>query len=395
VIPWPRSLLARTVVVAALVLPFGAAPTALARVDLGYGGGPVLHHNRTHLIFWQPAGSGLSFDPGYMPLVEQFATDVAASSRSTSDVLGITGQYADRTAPAASASAYAGAVLDTDPLPPSHCVEPVTTGPTGWLVCLTDAQLQTELQHVIASDRLPVDRTQDVYVLLTPRGFGDCSDSSSSSCALGGSATGYCGYHSSTAGGLIYAVIPYNAVPGHCQSGNPRPNSSTADPALSTVAHELAEAVTDPFGDGWADRAGGEIADLCITSFGPALGGSGTGRWNEVLGAHHYWLQELWSRVAGGCAARPAPDRVSFSAHAVASAAGSRLRVLSFRARGYVPGGRTVGWLWSFGDGRGGHGALVRHVYRRPGRYTVRLRLTDSAGDWTFVARSVRVTKSG
>lgn len=390
-----RSDLVRAVFVAALVLPFGAAPAALARVNLEFGGGSVLHHNRVHLVFWQPSGSGLTFDPGYVGLVERFAADVAASSRSTSDVLGLTGQYGDRRGPAASASVYGGAVLDTDPLPPSHCVEPVTTGPTGWLVCLTDAQLQTELRHVVAADGLPVDRSQDVYVLLTPRGFGDCSDSSSSSCALGGSATGYCGYHSSTAGGLIYAVIPYNAVPGHCQSGNPRPNSSTADPALSTVAHELAEMVTDPFGNGWSDSAGEEIADLCITSFGPALGGSGTGRWNEVLGGHHYWLQELWSRVTGGCAARPAADRVWLSARAVAVRVVGGARVLSFRARGVVAGGRAVGWLWSFGDGRVGRGPIVRHLYRRPGRYTVRLRLTDSSGNWTFIARSVRVAKSG
>ena len=33
---------------------------------------------------------------------------------------------------------------------------------------------------------------------------------------------------------------------GHCQSGNPRPNGSTADPGLSTLSHEHNEAVTDP-----------------------------------------------------------------------------------------------------------------------------------------------------
>ena len=53
--------------------------------------------------------------------------------------------------------------------------------------------------------------------------------------------------------GLLYAVIPYNAVPGHCQSDNPRPNSSTADPALSTLSHEHIETVTDPDGDAWTD----------------------------------------------------------------------------------------------------------------------------------------------
>ena len=75
----------------------------------------------------------------------------------------------------------------------------------------------------------------------------------SSSCALGGSATGYCGYHSETANGILYAVIPYNAVPGHCQSSNPRPNASTADPTISTISHEHNETVTDPDGNAWID----------------------------------------------------------------------------------------------------------------------------------------------
>ena len=41
-------------------------------------------------------------------------------------------------------STYGGAVVDTDPLPPNGCTEPADTGP-GWTVCLTDAQLETEL----------------------------------------------------------------------------------------------------------------------------------------------------------------------------------------------------------------------------------------------------------
>ena len=63
---------------------------------------------------------------------------------------------------------------------------------------------------------------------------------------------GFCGYHTVSSSDTLYAVIPYNAVNGHCQSGNPRPNASTADPALSTISHELAETVTDPYGNAWS-----------------------------------------------------------------------------------------------------------------------------------------------
>jgi len=348
-----------------------------------YEGGPVLHSNRTHLIFWQPSGSGLSFDPGYIALVEQFLTDVAADSHSTANEYGITGQYRDDGGPAAYASTYGGAVLDSDSLPPNECLEPVLTGPP-WTTCLTDAQLQTELLHVIATDHLPTGPT-DIYFLMTPRGFGDCADSGSSSCALGGSATGYCGYHSETASGVLYAVIPYNAMPGHCQSGNPRPNGSTADPSLSTLSHEQAEIVTDPLGDAWVDSSGNEIADVCITSYGPTLGGTGDGAWDETIDGHHYWLQELYSRVQRACEPRPQPDAVAIGVR------GSG-RTIQLTGNARVPGGSVASYSWSYGDGRRGHGHRTAHAYQRTGSYKVVLQITDSAGNWARATRTVRVT---
>ena len=44
--------------------------------------------------------------------------------------------------------------------------------------------------------------------------------------------------------------------------------------------------------------------------------------------------------------------------------------------------------LWSFGDGEEAAGAVVRHAYRRAGRYTVRLHVWDASGlEGTGVAR--------
>src|SRR5207248_11579667 len=101
-------------------------------------------------------------------------------------------------------------------------------------LCVNDEQLETELARTIAANHLPT-TGRDIYFLLTPRGLGDCLDTSSTNCALGTAAQGgYCGYHSDTPDSqhILYAVIPYNAVPGHCQSDNPRPNHSTADPSI-------------------------------------------------------------------------------------------------------------------------------------------------------------------
>ena len=355
--------------------------------NLPYQGGPVLHHNRSHLIFWEPQGSGLQFDPGYVPVLEQFMSDVSAASHSTSNVYGLSGQYTDGFGPAAYDSAYGGAVMATDPLPSNGCVEPPVTGP-GWTVCLTDRQLQAEIEHVVAADRLPT-TDYDVYFLVTPNGLGDCTDQSSNSCALGGSASGYCGYHSVTSNGeILYAVIPYNAVAGHCQSGNPRPNGSTADPTISSVSHEHNEMVTDPVGDAWIDSGGNEDGDLCITNFGPAIGGTGASAWNEEVAGGHYWLQGEWSNYDGACEARALPDQAWFSVKLRASAG----KPTELAGAGSDPHGGIVGYLWRFGDGTTGHGRNVRHVFRRPGDYRVTLRTTDSAGNWTFYTRAIRVS---
>lgn len=372
-------------------LPSGRGHTKQRRHSgrLRYEGGPVLRANRTHAIFWEPAGSGLRFDPGYRPLVDSFLANVAAASHRTSNVFANTGQYTDgRGHPAAYSSRFAGAVLDTDRLPASGCVEPPVTGP-GWTVCLTDSQLQSELERVVRTQGLPTG-PHDVYFLLTPRGFGSClSTTPTSGCALGGSENGYCGYHSSTPNGLLrYAVIPFNAVYGHCQSNNPRPNHSTADPALSTVSHELSETITDPYGDAWMTGAGYEMADLCATDYGAPLGGSKSDAYNEIIGTGHYWLQEEWSNAAGSCQPEAGADHASFS---VTDRKAGTHRI-SFRASASDPEGRIVAYRWSFGDGGTGSGRRVWHRYSTGGAHVVTLRVTDSWGNWGSFTRRVRVS---
>jgi hypothetical protein len=356
-----------------------------------YGGGPVLQHNRTHLIFWQPTGSGLTFVPGYETLIETFLRNVAAASRSSTSTYGLTGQYTDESGPALYDSIYGGALVDTDPLPPNGCTDPAS-GPPGWTVCLTDAQLQREIERVVRSHHLP-DRPTDVYFLVTPDGLGDCADAASTSCALGGPTTGYCGYHNQTNDGLVlYAVIPYNAVAGHCQSNNPRPNNNPADPAISTISHEQIETITDPLGNAWVEPANGEeIADLCLSSFGSPIGGSGDTAWNEDINGGHYYLQEVWSNFNGGCEPRGKPDSVSFQA---GLGSGHGLSIW-FRARGYDPQGRIVSYRWSFGDGRGGTGLRQVHRFARTGRYHVVLRTTDSWGNWAYYAATLTVGRTG
>jgi hypothetical protein len=352
----------------------------------------VLHSNRTHLIFWQPAGSGLTFDPGYAGLIETFLRNVAAVSRSTANVYGLSGQYADHNGPAAYVSTYGGAVNATDPLPANGCQEPAATGPPGWTVCLTDEQLQREIERVVRRHRMPTGAT-DLYFLVTPDGLGDCETAmASTGCALGGDVNGYCGYHSQTDDGLVlYAVIPYNALPGHCQSDNPRPNGSTADPAVSTISHEQSEMITDPLGNAWMDPSSGEeIGDLCLTNFGAPIGGSGNSAWNEDINGGHYFLQDEWSNHSGGCEPRAKPDWVSFQA----GLSSTRTLSLWFVAHAFDPEGRIVAYRWFFGDGHSWFGRRAAHLYVRSGRYRVVLRTTDSWGNWTYYAATVTVSRA-
>lgn len=363
-------------------------PGGGAGYGVTYGGGPILTSNRTHVIFWQPSGSRLTFDPGYRPLVERFLTDVDLASHSTSNVFGLTGQYTDNAGrPAAYASQYAGAVLATDRLPRSECVEPLPpTGP-GWTTCLTDSQLQTEIEHVVHARHLPITR-HDVYFLVTPRGLGSCMGTTpQTGCSLGGSATGYCGYHRYTNDGAVdYAFIPYNAVPGHCQSNHPRPNGNSADPGLSTLSHELSEMVTDPDGDAWTDGGGNEIGDLCITTFGQAIGGSGSRRYNETIAGGHFYLQEEWSNSTERCEPRAKPDHASFKV------TGRSGQTLTFQGTGSDPSGHIVSYRWDFGHGATAQGRTVTHHFPRAGSYAVKLRVTDSWDNWTYYTRAVPVT---
>jgi hypothetical protein len=361
----------------------------LARAaNLPYGGGTVMHSNRTHLIFWQPAGSGLGYEPGYVAAIQTFLRRVAADSRKPTNVYSLSGQYHDATGPAAYDSQYAGSTLDTDRLPRNGCTEP-PTGP-GWGVCVNDSQMLGEIEHMIGVHRLPT-TARDLYLLVSPKGMGSCTGPGPDNCALGGEADGsYCGYHSESPDDtVLYAIIPYNAVDGHCQSGSPRPNGGSADPTISTVSHEHNEAVTDPYGTAWIDLStGNEDGDLCISNFGPTLGGSGSRQWNESIGGGHYFLQEEWSNADRGCAARTRGDQISFSAPARVPAR----RNAGFVGRGSTPHGSIRAWDWFFGDGKSAHKRVVSHAFPRAGRYRVVLRTTDAWGIRAFFAKVITVT---
>lgn len=122
----------------------------------------------------------------------------------------------------------------------------------------------------------------------------------------------FCGWHYwTTSGAIKYSYTSYDTTPGrYCTndkyykgSGWDQPSPSDGDSALdyliSVVAHELAEIITDPTGQGWYNSAGpasGENADLCNRNFG----GDGI-RYNQVINGTPYLIQTMWDNTLLKC----------------------------------------------------------------------------------------------
>src|SRR5262249_28824842 len=122
-----------------------------------------------------------------------------------------------------------GSYVDNSPYPASGCSDNTTPGN-----CITDAQIQSEIQKVMTLKGW-TDGINKLFLLYTSSGEGSCA---SSICAY----QDYCAYHSYFFGGstpVIYANEPYAAA-NECQlPGASSPNADpAADAAASIASHE-------------------------------------------------------------------------------------------------------------------------------------------------------------
>jgi hypothetical protein len=256
--------------------------------------------NTTYSIYWAPAG--FSYQSGYDSAIDKYLRDVASASGSLSNVYSISAQYSDSSGPIAYKSTFAGSFHDTTPYPASGCNDSPYAS-----VCLTDAQLQAELTSFTAAHNLPVNGTT-LYFLFTPLDVGSCFDSDSSQCSY----RQFCAYHGN-AGTLIYANMPYadqNHAGAACDI-EPHPNGTQADATINVTSHEHIESVTDPYGTGWYDANGYEIADLCAWSFGYQTGNTQSGAFNQSIAGDVYELQQEWSNNAAGCGLNALPPKIT------------------------------------------------------------------------------------
>jgi hypothetical protein len=257
----------------------------------------VMRTNTTYAIYWSP--SGHTIDAGYESDVSRFLTDVAAASGSQTNVYSVATQYYDSTGFIAYQSTFGGSVVDTDPFPANGCSD------AGAAVCLSDAQLEHEIQKVVTAKGWS-NGPDSLFFIFTGDGVDSCSQSLGGQCAF--EPSGFCAYHSGFTGTnnqpILYANEPYDATIDGCASG-PSPNDDAADATINTMSHEQAESITDPRGDAWLDSDGDEIADICAWDFGTPLGTAADGQpYNQLINGHEYALQENYSNDGSSCRQR-------------------------------------------------------------------------------------------
>ena len=261
--------------------------------NLGYHGGPTMHTNTVYEIYWQPAGYSFDTQGTFQNLVSGFFSNVASASGATSNVYYSDTQYYDSAGGnILSSSTNGGSYVDTTPFPASGCSDSVTPN-----VCLTDAQIASEVQRDISAAHWTAGPTH-LFFIFTPLNVGSCYGSS---CAF----TYYCAYHSWTGSGnsvVLYANMPDAGTSlTSCGSGQYPNGNPSADSVINVSSHEHNEAITDEQGSAWYDRRGSENGDKCAWNFGTALGSTGSGKYNQAIGTGRYYLQQEWSNRSSSC----------------------------------------------------------------------------------------------
>src|SRR5215472_8885462 len=292
------------------------APFDRVFTNMDYNGGPVMPSNTDYMVMWSPAGLS-AYPAGFVSGLKTFFMDLAHDSGGHQNVDSVSAQYQDLTgAFARYQTTFGGVLVDTDPYPPTECpaAAPVTA-------CLTDPQIQAELERLVASRGLKTDLSHE-YFLLPPPHVETCfSGDPNASPPFGGCSAGeprklafFCAYHGNTSLSpmLIYSDNPFDATNRLCQDGN-NPNGIADGEINGGLSHEHNESITDPLpNDAWTNGAGAhhgfENGDQCVGQFGTPLGTAPNGaKYNQVINGHFYWYQEEWSNQTHSCLQRLTP----------------------------------------------------------------------------------------
>jgi PKD repeat protein len=380
----------------------GAKGTGFDRVftNMDYNGGLVMPSNTDYMVLWSPGGLS-AYPDGYVSGLATYFRDLAHDSGGHQNVDSTSAQYNDLTGAFAKYQVtFGGALVDTDPYPPTECPTG-GLGPTGTPVanCLTDPQIQAELEKFVAARGLRTDLSHE-YFLLPPPGVETCFTNDPST-GFGGCSAGepidlaaFCAYHGNTTLSpmLIYSDNPFDATNPLCQDGN-NPNGISDGEINGGLSHEHNESVTDPLpNDAWTNGAGPnhgfENGDQCVGEMGTPLGTAPNGaKYNQVINGHFYWYQEEWSNQTHSCLQRLTPAAARPHAKFTVTA-GSGL-TLNFDARGSsAPGGGVAEYVWQFNDAFGAETIeqttpTISHTFPSAGAYSVGLTIMGKDGTST------------
>jgi PKD repeat protein len=390
--------------------------------NLDYNGGPVLHSSAPYLIFWTPSGESMA--AGSESLLERYFTDVAADSGKADDVYGVDRQYTDGAGFAdykQTFSSASQAIVDTQPYPAqdtTNCTDTSSSYPT----CVTDAQLQAEVQRLISADGLPTDgstgaselaQNAPIYFVVLPTDVNVCY--SGGTCAD----NYFCAYHSSFTNGadnVLYAAIPTLILgpgqdPKDCQddgnSGVQEPNGNLADVVIKYMSHEDNETITDPLMNAWYDdNSGNEDGDNCNANgtnpdaFLPTLGGSESAGtlYDQLINNDQYYIQSEWSNGDVNCEMRPSAGTITPSFLVPAPGSNPVGQPVSFDPSASPVTNPASSATWDFGDGTaqtfnaGGSAlAVASHTYAAPGNYTIKLTLVDDRGNLASTSEPITI----
>ena len=169
------------------------------------------------------------------------------------------------------------------------------------------------IQKYVDNKTLPEDENGIYFVLSTP----DVKETIRSDLGEASFCSDYCGYHISSlleSGKRVqYGFVgnPSTQCPKSCIPPENRSNSPNKDVGidalLSTLAHEITEAITDPLSDvtlerAWKDSQDSENADKCAYEYGEtSTDHASKSVYNLEFGGRKYLIQQNWSPVSQSC----------------------------------------------------------------------------------------------
>jgi hypothetical protein len=160
---------------------------------------------------------------------------------------------------------------------------------------LADADIQTLVRTAIQNNTFPAD-SNGIYVVIVGRGISVNSGSNGSLCG------GYCGWHSvmNVNGVDIKFVLDGSGNCSNCQTFSTPNKDLYAEQMVNTLAHEIAETVTDPDLNAWGNGTQNEVGDKCNFDFSERHMDPNNVPATAKVGMAYYTIQKIWSPTAGG-----------------------------------------------------------------------------------------------